>query len=480
MGRGSRRRGDSNGTGFERFGAGVVELWAVKVWDAKRAKGHAKNPELRVYAGAHFPVCYMEEKDAVCLLLGSAGEESSPANELIAAEIVRVLSYLPLAIVQAGSFVSTSGDLDSYLDLYMNNPAQLLREKPVQTRDSYVWTVYTTWQISFDRLSKPAAMFLQLCSFLYRDGISEDIFSRAVGYNFPSWGPTKDELQMPLKFLSHFKGPTDEWDTLKFVKITNQVKAYSLISFDPKRKVFSIHPLVHSWSRTTLSNEESYHSCVCAVLGMSLGRIPNEEEQLASLRLISHAESLMHVPSHIFAVFGLQYEMLAGTYRILGEFQKAEELGILVEKQKLDLGDEHPDTISAMHNLALTYGHNQCQKAEELQVIVLEKQKRLLGNDHPNTLQAMTNLASTYHRLGRFREAEALQIVVLEKRRKLLGEDRLVTLHTMGNFASTCRRLGHFQICFLAPQQLPNFNAPTPPERPDKGQPLWWGIEFRK
>ncbi|KAJ7807209.1 hypothetical protein B0H13DRAFT_1669370, partial [Mycena leptocephala] len=89
----------------------------------------------------------------------------------------------------------------------------------------------------------------------------------------------------------------------------------------------------------------------------------------------------------------------SGTYQIFGEFQTAEELGILaVEKRKLDLGDEHPDTISAMHNLALTYGHNQCQKAEELQVIVLEKQKRLLGNEHPNTLQAMTNLASTFSR----------------------------------------------------------------------------------
>jgi hypothetical protein len=43
MGRGSRRRGDSNGTGFERFGAGIVELWAVEVWDAKRAKSHAKS-----------------------------------------------------------------------------------------------------------------------------------------------------------------------------------------------------------------------------------------------------------------------------------------------------------------------------------------------------------------------------------------------------------------------------------------------------
>ncbi|KAJ7926286.1 hypothetical protein B0H13DRAFT_1862338 [Mycena leptocephala] len=333
------------------------------------------SPELRVYAGAHFPVCYMEQKDAVCLLLRSPGEERSPANELIAAEIVKVCYHtFPLAIVQAGSFISTSGDLDNYLDLYMNNQAQLLREKPVQNHDSYVWTVYTTWQISFDHLSKSAAMFLQLCSFLYRDGISEDIFSRAEGYNFPSWGPTKDELQMPLKFLSHFKGPTDEWDTLKFVKITNEIKAYSLIIFDPKRKLFSIHPLVYSWSRTILSNEESYYSCYGMVYyygGQYQEARKLEESAVENRRKLLGGEH----PDTISAM-----HHLAGTYRILGEFQKAEELGILVvEKRKLDLGDEHPDTISAMHNLALTYGHNQCQKAEELQVIVLEKQKKAFG-----------------------------------------------------------------------------------------------------
>ncbi|KAJ7786979.1 hypothetical protein B0H13DRAFT_2527950 [Mycena leptocephala] len=198
--------------------------------------------------------------EAVELLLKSASQDNTSTNEQIAAEIVKALSYFPLAIVQAGAFILESGALDTYLELYVENRAQLLSERPAQTHDDYSWTVYTTWKMSFDKLTPPAAMFLQLCSFLHREGISEEIFSRAVTYRFPSWGPSKEELQKPLEFLSYLLTSTGEWDTLCFLKLTNEIKAYSLISFHPERKVFSIHPLVHAWGRTIIANPELYHS----------------------------------------------------------------------------------------------------------------------------------------------------------------------------------------------------------------------------
>ncbi|KAF8192209.1 hypothetical protein K438DRAFT_1465824, partial [Mycena galopus ATCC 62051] len=135
-----------------------------------------QNPGLRVYAGSHSLVSDMEEEDAVALLLKSAAQEATVGGEQIATEIVKTLHYLPLAIVQAGAFISKSQDIDSYLDLYTKNQAQLLSEKPVQSQDQYAWTVYTTWQMSFDKLKPLAAMFLQHCSFLHHTGISEEIF----------------------------------------------------------------------------------------------------------------------------------------------------------------------------------------------------------------------------------------------------------------------------------------------------------------
>ncbi|KAJ7823128.1 P-loop containing nucleoside triphosphate hydrolase protein [Mycena olivaceomarginata] len=126
----------------------------------------SRNPDLRVYGG-HSQVSDMEESDAVALLLKSAAQEISFVNELHATEIVKELALLPLAIVQAGAFISKSGALDTYLALYEQNRAQLLAERQTQTHDDYKWTVYTTWHMSFDKLSPLAAMFLQLCSFLH-------------------------------------------------------------------------------------------------------------------------------------------------------------------------------------------------------------------------------------------------------------------------------------------------------------------------
>ncbi|KAJ7861346.1 hypothetical protein B0H13DRAFT_2568163 [Mycena leptocephala] len=437
-----------------------------------------RNPGLCVYAGANSAVSDMEQTDAVELLLKSAAQESSLANKRIAAEIVKELCYLPLAIVQAGAFISQSGGLDSYLNIYMKNRAQLLSEKPTQSHDNYTWTVYTTWQMSFDKLSPLAATFLQLCSFLHWDGISEEIFSRAAAYRFQLAIPSREALEKPLGFLEQSTDPEGKWDTLGFLKVTNEIKAYSLMSFNPEKKMFSIHPLVHSWSQTTIKDPNSYHSIMASIMGMSIYEIPSEHEQLAALGLISHIDCLRHGNQQVIVDFGAQYGTiyscagryeeakeldlavlerrkhclgddhpdtlwaignLASIYRSLGQFYKAKELEVLV------LGDDHPDTLWAMGNLATTYGNlGKFQQAGELQVIVLEKRKQILGDDHLDTLLAMGNLASTYHYLGKFHKAEELEIAVLEKQKQVLGDNHPDTLWTMGSLASTYQNLGKF------------------------------------
>ncbi|KAJ6480073.1 hypothetical protein DFH09DRAFT_827316, partial [Mycena vulgaris] len=124
---------------------------------------------------------------------------------------------------------------------------QLLSEQSDQSHDDYARTVYTTWQISFEQLSKPAAIILQLCSFLHHKGISEEIFSRASSYDVQSSSPSKEGLDDPLQLLAQFSGQTGVWNSLHFMDIMNEITAYSLADFDPDEKLHSIHPLVHTW-----------------------------------------------------------------------------------------------------------------------------------------------------------------------------------------------------------------------------------------
>ncbi|KAJ7144745.1 hypothetical protein C8R43DRAFT_563088 [Mycena crocata] len=445
----------------------------------------SRNPGLRVYAGSDSLVSDMEETDAVNLLLKSASESDADENRQIATEIVKTLYYLPLAIIQAGAFISKSGALNSYLDLYVKNKARLLSEKPAQSHDDYRWTVYTTLQISFDQLSKPAATLLQFCSFLHHQGISEEIFSKASGYRFYSDGPTEEELQQPVEFLSQFLSPDGTWDPLRFIDITSEIRSYSLVNLNPRNKEFSIHPLVHEWTRSVLSDEEACHNCMCAILGMGISEIPLWDMTLASLRLLPHVDSILHKEDALkfdfdpeFAevyyhsrrnedalnlrakvlekrrnIFGNDHLntltamiWLASTYHRLGQFTEAAELEVVaLEKRRKILGDDHLDTLPVMGNVAMTYYKmGRFTEAHKLNLVVLEKRRKILGDDHPATLTAMGNLAMIYHKLGRFTEAHELNLVVLEKWRKILGDDHPHTLMAMGNLAMIYHKLGRF------------------------------------
>ncbi|KAJ7736119.1 hypothetical protein B0H16DRAFT_1764389 [Mycena metata] len=447
----------------------------------------SRNPGLCVYAGSNSSlVSDMEEEDAVALLLKSALQEATSYTEPIAAEIVKLLHYLPLAIVQAGAFISKSRDLNGYLPLYMKHQARLLCEKPAQSHDQYAWTVYTTWQISFDRLTPPAAMLLQYCSFFHYNGISEEIFCYALQYQGASNGPSKEELREPLEFLAHFLGPSGEWDSLQFLDATNEIQSYSLISFDAEKKVFSIHPLVHSWSQGTVQNPKGYMFTMGSILGMAVSERSGWDMQLTSLLLCPHIELAVKMDVEVALVFRelyvttfwergrykqaakLQEEVLekqkqllggshpdtlfgmgnlASLYSALGEHQKAKEFEVIVmEKRKQVLGEHHPDTLHTMGNLATSYSElGEHQKAKAIKILVLERQKQDLGENHPDTLYTMGNLAISYSDLGEHQKAKELEVIVMEKQKQVLGENHPDTLHTMGNLATSYSDLGEHQ-----------------------------------
>jgi hypothetical protein len=93
------------------------------------------------------------------------------------------------------------------------------------------------------------------------------------------------------------------------------------------------------------------------------------------------------------------------------------------------LGDEHPDTLTSMANLASTYtNQGRWKEAEELFVQVMETRKRVLGEEHPDTLSNMNNLAFTWKEHGRDAEAIELMEKCLFLRASVLGVDHPNTL----------------------------------------------------
>jgi tetratricopeptide (TPR) repeat protein len=75
------------------------------------------------------------------------------------------------------------------------------------------------------------------------------------------------------------------------------------------------------------------------------------------------------------------------------------------------LGEEHPNTLMSIGNLAAIYQkQGRFRETEELELQLIETQKMVLGEEHPNTLISIGNLAAIYQKQGRFREAEELEL----------------------------------------------------------------------
>jgi hypothetical protein len=118
----------------------------------------------------------------------------------------------------------------------------------VQKIDDYEWTVYTTWIVSFKKLSTRAAMFLNICAFFHHDGISRSIFQKAVA-NIETRilrnRQSSNGLEMAKDFLASFRSAKGHWDLHKFLTVVTEINSYSLINFDNRNEMYSIHPLVH-------------------------------------------------------------------------------------------------------------------------------------------------------------------------------------------------------------------------------------------
>ncbi|KAJ7627223.1 hypothetical protein FB45DRAFT_58845 [Roridomyces roridus] len=386
-------------------------------------------------------VGYLDKTSAMQLLLQRAGKEETTNSISAASEIVKTLGYLPLAIIQAGAYISKFDCLHKYPSLYKDNHARALRHRPTQSHDDYSHTVYTTWQISFDQLSQVAARFLQLCSLMHHNGIPEDIFPQASSFKGNDDVDETELIANAREFLSHFLSDAGDWDQYKLMETIAEIEEYSLLNRDSSRDTLSIHPLVALWCRDTLNDIVVAEECMADIVGMAVSFM--DDDHLYQSGLMPHIDTLIKRPGMIKPMF---HEKYAGTYFIFGRFNEAELLQrALLNHQSRYLGTNHAATLHATTCLTATYrAMGRYGDAEPLERAVLTEQKQLHGDDHPDTLLAMAHLAATTHALGNYPEAMQLKSFVLEKRKQLHGDDDLYTLMAMANLAVTHRKLGQY------------------------------------
>jgi tetratricopeptide (TPR) repeat protein len=380
-----------------------------------------------------------------------------------APELLKRLTYLPLAIVQAAAYINANSVLVAdYLSLLGQSDdvvVDLLSEH-FEDEGRYAEAknpIATTWLISFEHIRRTDPLAAKYLSFM----------------------ACLEPKSIPQSLLPQAKSPK------KMLDAVGTLSAYSFVTRRPDGKSYDMHRLVHLASRNWLAKERRLEHWKRNVLGRLACVFPNEDPQNRELwrnyspharyvleqsamgmhdkyyRRLSvrygrsldedgryaEAESLfLRVVTSYSEVLGPEnprtlssMSKLASIYWHQGRSREAEALEVQVlEARKRVLGEEHPDTLTSKGKFATTYMHQgRWTEAEALQVQVLEARKRVLGKEHPWTLTSMASLASTYWHQGRLTEAEALYVQVLQARKRLLGEEHPDTWVGMGNLATT-------------------------------------------
>src|SRR6266516_1765974 len=372
----------------------------------------------------------MNQEEATRLLLQRAGvltlggllDQVPAENRTIAESLVKEMDGLPLALDQAGAYITQMKyDLSRYLTLYQQRRADLLKWQR-RVAPEYPKTVATTWSLSFEQVeqrSPAAADLLRLCAFLDPDVIPETLITKGAS----ELGP----------FLQHIVS-----DDFQFNEVIDVLLSFSLVRRLADIRSLAIHRLVQVVLKDGLNfvtQQQWADRAVC-----TLNAVFPSERWLPIHALLSHSLAGARLIDDYQFSFPEASRLLDRTATYLQDtarYQEAEPLFLhsLAIKQKIP-GPEHPETGAALNNLALLYRYQgRYQEAEPLYLCSLTIKEKTLGPEHPETSATLSNLAFLYRDQGRYQEAEPLLLRALTIQEKTLGPEHSeisTTLNCLG------------------------------------------------
>lgn len=363
----------------------------------------------------------MEESEAEELLVRRAFREPpDPGSDFSvhAKRIVKRLGYHALAIdLSAAYILEREKPLDQFLDEFDKRTKVILSTPP----DSPLWeyqkrsgdqeqatnlAVFASWQLSYNLLrpedgkGKVSAYLLNLVAFLYKQGVSEDLFwhqsSQLKEDEFPEW-------------LEFFVDDDDQWDKWKFEDAVKDLRKLSLISsYDPKGdriRNITLHPLVKDWIKMRLDREEQ--------------RIFTVEATNIVHRFLKSQKSSVETFE-----MGVELKAEALSYVVVCQENLAEFCKGQRGKDPKRLGEGELADAGETFALFLEY-MGKISEGEALFKTLIKWRASKSTPEDRSLLRAKSLFTEILRLQKNFREAEKLDREVYDVRKSLLGEDVL-------------------------------------------------------
>jgi tetratricopeptide (TPR) repeat protein len=407
-------------------------------------------------------VLEMGEEEALSLLAKSAMlDYTSEDVKDLAKQLVSKLGGIPLAIDQAGAYMlSCNYPLKDYLELFMKHQDQLMSDPEFRGASDYHSSTYGTWEISIKEIEGRASnkedsraiaagnaiTLHKTLALLHHENIPEELFKKAAE-NYKNRDITYEKelgLQLLVTMLDStmlFLDERGEWDEIQFQASIRVLLSFSLIR--STGKLYSIHPLLHSWSRNRIPKTEirNQHLITRAFLSCSVDMDDRDNHEFCAF-LVPHIRASNNHATELqlkSSYYDDEFDIFAHVFHRTGSWDEAENLQhCVMEARKAKLGPDHMHTLVSMRKLGFIYkGQGRWDEVEKIQMQVMEASKEMFGEEDQFTLDSMTNLANAYWGQGRMGEAERLETQVMETHKVKLGSDHPYTLIAMESLAVT-------------------------------------------
>ncbi|KAL4924706.1 uncharacterized protein BDV17DRAFT_207379 [Aspergillus undulatus] len=354
------------------------------------------------------PVDAPDSQTAIEMLSKYLVKKDLLKDEKATVELVDKLASLPLAIVQASSFLNktrniTLSQYGALLDGQESRALELLsHEFKSDARYNHTLnSVAATWLVSFEQieeLNPLAAEYLKLMACVqYQD--------------------------LPQGFLP------DNEDMLEQVEALGLLSAFAFVNIHPETEYLSCHRLVHLVTRSWMRQKEEF----VAYLDKAAGRMykiyfRNKEETRRLQRdCLPHVLSLLSEKE-----LSNDDEEPSGKNKLSGEEKRLWEKGRMRNEKEQKRADNFPLLYGVAHAL---FKESRNKEALIFFHEILRLRKRWIGRQNQSTLASRLELALAYQKLGHLEKAEKQAKKALEGYKEILGEEDLDTIDAVGALA---------------------------------------------
>jgi tetratricopeptide (TPR) repeat protein len=382
-------------------------------------------------------------------------------------QLLKLLTYLPLAIVQAAAFINNNDiTISGYVSLFQQSGAEVELfneqfEDPLKYREMNN-TVARTWHISFDHLHRHdqlATHYLSFMACINRTDIPQSLL--------PSGDSTLVQQVKALgtlagyAFITERQQPVQDLNRERFFdmhRLVHMASAWWLEGQHERatwmgRTVTRLHDVIprggHEGMRTwsaylshavyvaRLIEDQTAGASLLDRVGrcqVSLGQYSAAESthrQALSLREKSlgkeHSQTIMSINEVALAL------------HVSGKYKEAEVMHRQSQALTVKVrGPKHRESLVSTSNLAAVLNsQGKYEEAEAMNRQTLMQREVVLGREHPDTIMSLSALAVVLTNQGKYEEAEAMNRQTLAQQVNLLGLEHPHTLRTMANLAGT-------------------------------------------